>query len=87
MAESADQSWEFIGERHLLCRLTAIKRNVVCPSLALQRVWSCGLKREVFGVPEQDADSAGDQKRGLDDLLGRMAILRWVRTAESRSRG
>ena len=66
--EAADQHRELLGERHLVRRRTAIKRNVVRPGVTLQPVGDLGLKQKVLGVPEQDADTTGDQQRGLDDL-------------------
>lgn len=91
--EVADQHREFVRERRLMRRFAAIERNVVRPSVTLQSVRDFGMKYEVFGVPEQDADSAGDQERGLDDLPGRMPSLngrirpRFDQAAEDRGLG
>ena len=73
--EAANQHREFVRERRLVRRFTAIERDMVRPSVTLQSVRNVGMKHEVFGVPEQDADSAWDQERGLDDLPRRMPSL------------
>ena len=91
--EAADQNWQFVRERHLMRRFAAIERSVVCPSVTLQSVRDFEMKYIVFGVPEQDADSAGDQERGLDDLPRRMPSLngrirpRFDHAAEDRGLG
>lgn len=66
--EAADQHRELLGERHLIRRCAAIKRNVVRPGVALQPVGNLGLEHKVLGVPEQDTNAAWDEQRGLDDL-------------------